>query len=75
MKSYLSPILYLFKIMRMFMVHGSKRRAWFCCIASTVLRATVSGFNGGKRLGNLKAGKYWFLLEKLTLLLGILGNG
>lgn len=49
------PTPYLFKIMRIFMVHGSKRRAWFCCTASTVLRATVSGFNGGKRLGNLKA--------------------
>lgn len=27
------------------------------CTASTVLRATVSGFRGGKRLGNLNAGR------------------
>ena len=49
--------LYLFKIMRACIVHGNRRRAWLSCTASTVLRATVSGFSGGKRLGNLHAGR------------------
>lgn len=48
-----TPCPYLFKITRACMVHGRRRRAWLSCTASTVLRATVSGFSGGKRLGNL----------------------
>lgn len=52
-----SPAPYLFKIMRACIVHGSRRRAWLSCTASTVLRATVSGFSGGKRLGNLNTGR------------------
>lgn len=51
------PAPYLFKITRACIVHGRRRSAWLSCTASTVLRATVSGFSGGKRLGNLNTGR------------------
>lgn len=55
--SFLPPAPYLFKMTRACMVQGSRRSARLSCTASTVLRATVSGFSGGKRLGNLNAGR------------------